>query len=633
MRTFLGSRNVTGFSVLSDMGMRNTVRGRAMLTCGLLFVAIEASAAHPLTRLEKTWESLKQPVLSTTTSDLLGRFDVGRPKRRPARALEQLLEHVEPDSTSERVAVAELALLAARELKASDTRGRAGLLLSAAYYLDRPAMQAARVDSEAGASEVEKRALLLRGYATARLLDLLETEERGPFPLSGTSLEVSLAEPIAPSAWLPESYEYRASDTIRGKQVPFRVAKAGFGAAVVATRLEQSQGGESDRLLVEIYHSRYPLTATLRFRAGQEADVLSALFQLHDTLRDDRMKVDGTEIRLATDFGAQFTALAQETDLAATNKALVLPGMVLSRSGLYLPESLDPDKIPVVFVHGVKASASKWLGVLNVLREDENLRNRYQFWVLNYPSGMPFVYASLLLRRSLDQALNELEWSPSDPSLQGAVIVGHSMGGLVAKLQITDTGSHLWDSMVGVAPEELGLDGAAASLAREAYFVDPLSYLERVVFLATPHRGVKLAGGRAGQVGSIVVRVPSELRAVIERIETAIADHPESKVPKRKPILDSIDALAPDNPALQALSDLPVAKGVEVHSIVGRDKRIWWKSTDIFVDYSSSHLDGVASELVVPYNHNLVRHPQTPAELLRILHEHLRARASATSGP
>ena len=137
------------------MGMRNTELGRAMLACGLLFVAIEASAARPLTRLEKTWESLKQPVLSTTTIELLGRFDVGRPKRRPARALEELLEYVEPASTAERVAVAELALLAARELKASDTRGRAGLLLSAAYYLHRPAMQAAGVDSGKGATEVE----------------------------------------------------------------------------------------------------------------------------------------------------------------------------------------------------------------------------------------------------------------------------------------------------------------------------------------------------------------------------------------------------------------------------------------------------------------------------------------------
>ncbi len=48
-------------------------------------------------------------------------------------------------------------------------------------------------------------------------------------------------------------------------------------------------------------------------------------------------------------------------------------------------------------------------------------------------------------------------------------------------------------------------------------------------------------------------------------------------------------------------------------------------STDGFVAYTSSHLEGAASELIIPSYHSGHQHPAGIAEVIRILHLHLKA--------
>lgn len=44
--------------------------------------------------------------------------------------------------------------------------------------------------------------------------------------------------------------------------------------------------------------------------------------------------------------------------------------------------------------------------------------------------------------------------------------------------------------------------------------------------------------------------------------------------------------------------------------------------TDGIVPYSSAHLDGAQSELVIPYPHRCTEKPETVHEILRILRLH-----------
>ncbi len=82
-----------------------------------------------------------------------------------------------------------------------------------------------------------------------------------------------------------------------------------------------------------------------------------------------------------------------------------------------------------------------WFNIINAVRADPELRTRYQFWVFYYPTANPIALSALAFRKDLATA--ERLYHPK----HGIVLVGHSMGGLVSRMQAVDTGRVLWDEV------------------------------------------------------------------------------------------------------------------------------------------------------------------------------------------
>jgi triacylglycerol esterase/lipase EstA (alpha/beta hydrolase family) len=70
--------------------------------------------------------------------------------------------------------------------------------------------------------------------------------------------------------------------------------------------------------------------------------------------------------------------------------------------------------------------------MISAFRKDPEIQRRYQFWVFSYPSGYPYPYSAALLRRELDGIARRF------PNRKPIILVGHSMGGLICRLMITD---------------------------------------------------------------------------------------------------------------------------------------------------------------------------------------------------
>jgi hypothetical protein len=86
-----------------------------------------------------------------------------------------------------------------------------------------------------------------------------------------------------------------------------------------------------------------------------------------------------------------------------------------------------------------------------------------------------------------------------------------------------------------------------------------------------------------------------------------------------------LNDLDPDSPFIQALGSSRIKEGVIYHSIIGdREQADYAGGSDGVVPYSSSHLDGAASEVIVHSGHSVHRSPAAMRELLRILRRHLR---------
>jgi hypothetical protein len=107
--------------------------------------------------------------------------------------------------------------------------------------------------------------------------------------------------------------------------------------------------------------------------------------------------------------------------------------------------------------------------------------------------------------------------------------------------------------------------------------------VKRVIFIATPHRGSRLAVGGIGAIAIWLIRLPLDL---LHEIPQTIADALNLK-DRRTIVPTSIQGLSPSSPLLHALDRLPI-QAVH-HSIIGdRGRGDSPNSSDGVVPYSSS---------------------------------------------
>ncbi len=87
----------------------------------------------------------------------------------------------------------------------------------------------------------------------------------------------------------------------------------------------------------------------------------------------------------------------------------------------------------------------------------------------------------------------------------------------------------------------------------------------------------------------------------------------------------SLDSMSPDNPGLLALAEIPVSAPIKAHSIISiKGDAVSPDGDDGVVKYTSAHIEGVESELVVRSGHSCQSKPKTIEEVRRILLIHIK---------
>jgi pimeloyl-ACP methyl ester carboxylesterase len=241
-----------------------------------------------------------------------------------------------------------------------------------------------------------------------------------------------------------------------------------------------------------------------------------------------------------------------------------------------------------------------------------------------YPTGKPLPSTAARLREDLDQLREVIDPRHDDPMLDRMVLIGHSMGGLISKMMILESGDAIWRLFSNRPFEELRAPPDRREQLRQAVFFSPNPSIARVVFIATPHRGSKLGDEFIGQVTDRLIRLPRTLRSTYRELLTS--NDPEFFTPMlRDGLPTSVAELRFDNPLLTTLSRLPRREDVSVHSIVGRkDPGVpLEKSSDGVVPYVSAHIDWAQSECVVTGDHMCQDIPESLREIRRILQLHL----------
>jgi pimeloyl-ACP methyl ester carboxylesterase len=287
-------------------------------------------------------------------------------------------------------------------------------------------------------------------------------------------------------------------------------------------------------------------------------------------------------------------------------------------------------RMPVILIHGTASSAFRWSDRVNDLLKVPAIRDHFEFWFFTYPTGNPIPLSALQLRQSTEQAVSALGGVQADPALNHITLIGHSQGGLLAKMLVIDPGSRLWDGIVRRPLSSLNLSDKSRQLLQETLFPRPLPEVQRVIFIATPQRGSYVAAFSISQMIASLVTLPLAVTNVGKEVLTGNGGN--VLVGQGKLRFGSVYGMSPNGPFIKSLAAIPIAPNVHAHSIIAvATSGPITAGNDGVVAYSSAHIPGVDSELVVRSTHSTQSNPATIAEVQRILMLQLAASGMADS--
>jgi len=387
----------------------------------------------------------------------------------------------------------------------------------------------------------------------------------------------------------------------------------------------------------------FPLTAFLRVNidSTQGDSYQLATLELHDPLDQPSVQVAGRTVPLETDLSTPLAyTLSQPSldDNHLSTLGLLKPDRAKDIQGLYMLEPFQEDKIPVVMVHGLWSSPVTWMEMFNDLRSDPEIRNHYQFWFYMYPTGQPFWISGAQMRENLTHMRRQLDPDKQFVALDQTVLVGHSMGGLVSKLQTVDSGNQFWNLLSDRPFSELDADPEMRESLARTFFFDPNPSIRRVVTIGTPHRGSEFANDATRWLGRKLIRIPNKILQGRNQLVSRNPDYFRPDAPLN--INTSIDSLAPDSPLLPVLLSAQHASWVQYHNVMGEVPNKGFTSWivdgegDGVVTLENARLDNVSSQIIVPADHVSVhRHPQSIMEVRRILLQHVSELKSLAADP
>ncbi|MFT8586722.1 esterase/lipase family protein [Acetobacter papayae] len=293
------------------------------------------------------------------------------------------------------------------------------------------------------------------------------------------------------------------------------------------------------------------------------------------------------------------------------------------RSQLFAIEPHQHGRMPVVLIHGTASSPGRWADMVNDLLQDKDISNNFEFWFFSYATGNPIPYSALQLRRALKKALSDLGGPQADPALGQITLIGHSQGGLLAKMLTITPHDRLWNGLMKRPLSSLDLPERTRRFLEQALMPTAMPEIRQDIFISTPQHGSYLAGLSIAHFIGGLVTFPVSVKDMTQQIMAGNAD--AMKLDMSPGRLGSVYAMSPNSSFMRTLASIPVVPDVITHSIIPvQDDSPLSEADDGVVTYESAHIAGVRSELVVRHSsHSTQANPVTIAEVRRILLEQL----------
>lgn len=348
------------------------------------------------------------------------------------------------------------------------------------------------------------------------------------------------------------------------------------------------------------------------------------------------IEIGDTSYPLTANFSAGYALWLAENQL----RQVSLMNMISRHDAVALPELFmlkpyDPDQKVIIMLHGLASSPDTWVNLTNTLMTDPKLNQHYQVWQIAYSTNLPILENRYQIHELIRHTFSKLDPHGQDQASKNAVLIGHSMGGVISRMLVSDT--NLTDALVTLDDKEQfklinDLPSDQRHAISERLKLTSLPQIDEAVFLSAPHRGTDYADRWFTRAARRIIKLPVDFT---RSLGAALTDDVQSQSFLGSLYLQNGASQLSDRSSFVALTkDVQISPSVRYHTIVGNNTGISHSEnnssdtvggaiSDGIVPYASSHLEGAASEIIIEGRHNIHENPKTIVQLRKILHEHL----------
>lgn len=415
----------------------------------------------------------------------------------------------------------------------------------------------------------------------------------------------------------------------------------GFGSEFVVVLPEEKRITPNKKYIVDplnfkyaegsnpnIHSARYlatTITAVPKSATSIDQIINGPEFQLklHDPYKHEKVTVAGKQYALAANFSAPYGLWLAENNLGrAAYLVLIDRDDNLIMPHLYMLEPYNPKKKVIVLIHGLASSPEAWIRLTNDIMGDPVLRENFQVWQVFYSTNMPILESRFQINALVQQGFARV--ANNAPAKKDAVLVGHSMGGVIARLMVSQ--ADITQDAFKLVQNTRIAQFKDNPLFKARLQMQPIPNLTRAIFLATPHRGTEYADRWHTKLARKIIRIPGAfLGAFADTLQGEIGLKDFVKELGHDLIQNGPSDLSENSKFTALTKDIQPSKNIKFHSIIGNtvDTQDTKLMSDDIVSYESAYLEGAVSSKVIKGGHSIQETPEAVLELRRILRLHL----------
>lgn len=215
---------------------------------------------------------------------------------------------------------------------------------------------------------------------------------------------------------------------------------------------------------------------------------------------------------------------------------------------LFMLSPYNPNQKVIIMIHELASSPTTWVNLTNNLLADPILRDNYQVWQVFYAKNLPILENRYQIHKLINQSFSNTDPAGTNPVSQNAILIGHSMGGVISRMLLSDdeflpklstlentesSGSEIIEDAVKAATDtdelamshEQNLD-ASKLLTKvyndelsERFTLRSLPQVGTAVFILAPFHGTDYADRWFTRAARRVIRLPINLtKSITETI-------------------------------------------------------------------------------------------------------------------